>query len=329
MDLKNAKILVTGAGGFIGSHLVEALVKSGARVKAFLHYNSRNERGFIKEFPGEIKEQIDIFYGDIRELETVREAMRNVDVIFNLAALVSIPYSYKHPQEVVRTNTIGTLNILIAAKDEEVKKVVQTSTSEVYGSALYVPLDEKHPLQPQSPYSASKIGADSLALSFFFSYGLPVSIIRPFNTYGPRQSARAVIPTIITQALTQKEIRLGNLDATRDFTYVSDTVCGFIKVAISEKSIGEVINIGAGGEISIRKLVDLVSRTLGKGIKIKVDSKRKRPEKSEVSRLCADNQKAQKLLNWTPKVEIEDGIRKSADYIAKNIDLYNPKEYAI
>jgi dTDP-glucose 4,6-dehydratase len=329
MDLKGKKVLVTGGGGFIGSHLTETLVKSGSHVRAFLHYNSRNDNGFIKEFPSKIKEQVDIFYGDIRELATVRQAIRDIDVVFNLAALVGIPYSYKNPQEVVGTNTIGTLNVLIAAKDEEIKKVIQTSTSEVYGSAAYVPIDEKHPLQPQSPYAASKIGSDSLALSFFLSYDLPVSIIRPFNTYGPRQSARAVIPVIITQALTRKKIRLGNLYPTRDFTYVSDTVDGFIKIAASDKSIGEVINIGSGTEISIGDLVKTILEILGEEVEIKTDSIRERPGKSEVSRLCVDNQKAKDLIGWVPKVKLEEGLHKTIEYITQNINLYNLKRYII
>ena len=329
MDLKGKKILVTGGGGFIGSHLTETLVKSGSQVRAFLHYNSRNDNGFIKEFSSEIRENVDIFYGDIRELATVRQAIRDMDVVFNLAALVGIPYSFKNPQEVVGTNTIGTLNVLIAAKDEGIEKVIQTSTSEVYGSAAYVPIDEKHPLQPQSPYSASKIGSDSLALSFFFSYDLPVSIIRPFNAYGPRQSARAVIPVIVTQALTRKEISLGNLFPTRDFTYVSDTIDGFIKIAESEKSIGEVINIGSGTEISIGDLVKKILQISGKEVKIKTDSSRERPGKSEVSRLCADNQKAKDLLGWVPKIKLEEGLQKTIEYIAQNIDLYNFKKYII
>lgn len=329
MDLKGKKILVTGGGGFIGSHLTETLVKSGSQVRAFLHYNSRNDNGFIKEFSSEIREQVDIFYGDIRELATVRQATRGMDIVFNLAALVGIPYSFKNPQEVVGTNTIGTLNVLIAAKDEGIKKVIQTSTSEVYGSAAYVPIDEKHPLQPQSPYSASKIGSDSLALSFFFSYDLPVSIIRPFNAYGPRQSARAVIPVIVTQALTRKEISLGNLFPTRDFTYVSDTVDGFIKIAESEKSIGEVINIGSGTEISIGDLVKTILKISGKEVKVNTDSNRERPGKSEVSRLCADNRKAKDLIAWVPKIKLEEGLQKTIDYIAQNMDLYNFKKYII
>jgi len=329
MDLKGKKILVTGGGGFIGSHLTETLVKSGSQVRAFLHYNSRNDNGFIKEFSSDIKEQVDIFYGDIRELATVRQAIRDMDVVFNLAALVGIPYSFKNPQEVVGTNTIGTLNVLIAAKDEGAKKVIQTSTSEVYGTAAYVPIDEKHPLQPQSPYSASKIGSDSLALSFFFSYNLPVSIIRPFNTYGPRQSARAVIPVIITQALTRKEISLGNLYPTRDFTYVSDTVDGFIKIAASDKSIGEIINIGSGTEISIGDLVKTILKISGKKVEMKTDSNRERPGKSEVSRLCADNQKAKDFIDWLPKVKLEEGLQRTIEYIAQNMNQYNFKKYII
>ncbi len=329
MELKNKKVLVTGAGGFIGSHLCEALVECGARVRAFLHYNSRSDNGFIKEFHQEIKDNIDIYYGDLRELETVKEAIDGINVVFNLAALVGIPYSYRHPQEVVGTNTTGTLNVLIAAKDAGVEKIVQTSTSEVYGSALYVPIDEKHPLQPQSPYSASKIGSDSIARSFFLSYGLPVTIIRPFNTYGPRQSARAVIPAIITQALAEDMIHLGNLDTTRDFTFVKDTVSGFIKMATCEKSVGEVINVGSGSEVSIKNLVDIILKIVGRDVKVEVDSDRRRPEKSEVSRLLAENGKAKSILNWSPEVSLEEGLRKTVKYIGDNIGFYNPKKYMI
>jgi len=328
-SLKGKRVLVTGGGGFIGSHLTERLAVLGASVRVFLRYNSRGDSGFVSEFPQGLMDSIEVYYGELRELETIKNVMKDIEVVFNLAALVGIPYSYKHPQEVVETNTVGTLNVLTAAKDEGVKKFVQTSTSEVYGSARYVPIDEKHELQPQSPYSASKIGADALALSFYHSFGMPVAVIRPFNTYGPRQSARAVIPTIITQTLAGKEVHLGSTHVTRDFTYISDTVEGFIRIARSEKSTGEVINIGSGTEISIADLTKTIFRIVGGNFTLKTDSKRKRPSKSEVTRLWADNTKAKTLIGWSPKVPLKEGIKKTVEYISGNMDRYNPTEYVI
>jgi len=327
--LRSKKVLVTGAGGFIGSHLTERLVDLGADVSAFLRYNSRSDEGMIRQLPAETRKNMKIVYGELRELETVREAVRNIDVVFNLAALVSIPYSYLHPQEVIETNTIGTLNVLTAARDEEVEKIVQTSTSEVYGTARYVPIDEQHPKQPQSPYSASKIAADAIALSFYCSFNLPVAIIRPFNAYGPRQSNRAIIPSIISQALTKKEILVGDITPTRDFNFVTDTVEGFIKIAESQESIGQEINVGSGLEISIADLIQKIIAATGKEVKVVQEKKRLRPEKSEVRRLCADNSKARKLIGWEPRVSLETGLKKTVEWIGSHGDFYKMDVYNI
>jgi len=329
MDLRGKRVLVTGAGGFVGSHLTERLVELGASVRAFLRYNSRKDRGFIKDFPSEVQDSIELCYGEIGELDSVRDVLKGVDVIFNLAALIGIPYSYVHPQEVVETNTIGTLNLLLAARDAGVEKFVQTSTSEVYGSALYVPMDEKHPLQPQSPYSASKISADALALSFYYTFDLPVAIIRPFNMYGARQSARAIIPTIITQALVRDEIHLGRTDTTRDLTYVTDSVEAFIRIAESPKAVGETINVGSGTEVSVMTLAERILAVLDKKATIKVEAQRQRPQKSEVTRLCADASKARTLLGWTPNVSLDSGLALTSEYIRRNMSLYHPLDYAI
>ncbi|NQU73724.1 MAG: GDP-mannose 4,6-dehydratase [Candidatus Omnitrophica bacterium] len=329
MRLKDKTILLTGAGGFIGSHLAEALVKKASKVKALVRYNSKRNCGNLEFLDKKIKKEIDINFADIRETGILSKVMQGVDVVFNLAALVGIPYSYVNPHEVAMVNTIGTLNVLKAARDAEVEKFVQTSTSEVYGSPDRVPIKEKDQLKPQSPYSASKIGSDSMALSFFYAFDMPVSIIRPFNTYGPRQSSRAVIPTIINQALTTKTIRLGSLTPRRDFTYVKDTVEGFIKVAESKNSIGEVINIGTGRDVSVAEIMAMVERILGVRLKVVKDSKRIRPIQSEVTRLLADNSKAKKLLNWEPKVDLKKGLKLTIDFVAKNPNLYDPKIYAV
>jgi len=326
---KGKKVLVTGAGGFMGSHLTESLVKKGARVTAFVRYNSRNDPGCIKMVSQEIKDSMRIVYGDLRELETLRKAMKGNSVIFNLAALVGIPYSYIHPNEVVETNTIGTLNVLTAARVEGIEKFVQTSTSEVYGSARYIPIDEKHPKQPQSPYSASKIASDAIALSYYYAFNLPVTIIRPFNTYGPRQSARAVIPTIITQALTNQGLKLGNTRSTRDFTFISDTVEGFVKIAESENSIGQEINIGSSFEISIYDLAKKIISILGRDVKLIEDKLRIRPQKSEVERLFCDNSKAFKIIKWKPKISLEEGLIKTIEWIQNSMNLYDPGKYQV
>lgn len=327
--LRSKRVLVTGAGGFIGSHLTEKLVNLGADVSAFLRYNSRSDEGMVRQLPAEIRKNMRIVYGELRELETVRKAMKNIDVVFNLAALVSIPYSYLHPQEVIETNTIGTLNVVTAARDEEVEKIVQTSTSEVYGTARYVPIDEQHPKQPQSPYSASKIAADAIALSFYYSFNLPVTIIRPFNAYGPRQSDRAVIPSIISQALTKKEILVGDITPTRDFNFVTDTVEGFTKIAESQESIGQEINIGSGLEISITDLIQKIISATGREVKVVQEERRLRPEKSEVRRLCADNSKARKLIGWEPQVSLETGLKKTVEWIRSHGDFYKMDGYNI
>ena len=323
------KVLITGAGGFIGSHLTERLFELGAKIRAFVRYTSRADEGFIKYFSDDLRKQVDIVYGDIRELETVVKATDGIDVIFNLAALVGIPYSYIHPQEVIETNTIGTLNILMAARDTGVEKLVQTSTSEVYGTARYVPINEDHPKQPQSPYSASKIAADAIALSFYHSFDLPVAVIRPFNTYGPRQSDRAVIPSIISQVLTKDRLTLGNTTPTRDFTFVTDTAEGFIKVAESEKSVGMEINIGSGQEISIEDLIKKIISLVGRDIVIEHDKERVRPARSEVERLCADNTSARNVLGWSPKVSLTHGLEETINFIKNNPGFYDPDKYRV
>jgi len=311
MDLKNKKILVTGADGFIGSHLTEALVRRGCNVRAFVYYNSFNSWGWLDSSPLDIREKIEVFAGDIRDPHGVIQAMQGCDVVMHLAALIAIPYSYHSPDTYVDTNIKGTLNILQAARDLGVEKVVHTSTSEVYGTARYIPIDEEHPLQGQSPYSATKIGADQIALSFYRSFNVPVSIIRPFNTYGPRQSARAVIPAIITQiAAGQRELRLGSLHPTRDFNYVDDTVKGFIAIAESDKSLGEVINIGSNYEISIGDLVQTITDVMKADVEIKTEDSRLRPEKSEVERLWADNKKATQLTDWQPEYAGKEGLKR-------------------
>ena len=327
MELFHKKILVTGAGGFIGSHLTERLVELGANVNAFLRYNSRNDWGLLELLTKEKLDKIEVVMGDLKDADAVRHAAKDIDIIFHLGSLIAIPYSYIHPRETIETNIIGTLNVLMAAKEHEVEKIIHTSTSEVYGTAKYVPIDEKHPLQGQSPYSASKIGADKIAESFYRSYHLPLAIIRPFNTYGPRQSSRAVIPTIITQALTKGKIFLGSLHPTRDYTYVKDTVEAFIKVAESPKSIGEVINIGANFEISIGTLAEKIISLIGKNVEIVSDSSRIRPPKSEVERLWCDNRKAMELLGWSPTTPLEEGLNKTVDWISDNIYLYKPELY--
>ncbi|MDH4618257.1 NAD-dependent 4,6-dehydratase LegB [Brevibacillus sp. AY1] len=311
MVLSGKKILITGADGFIGSHLTEALVKQGHDVKAFVMYNSFNSWGWLDHAPQEITKQLEVFPGDIRDPHGVKQAMKGCDVVLHLAALIAIPYSYHSPDTYVDTNIKGTLNVLQAARELEVEKVVHTSTSEVYGTARFVPITEEHPLQGQSPYSASKIGADQMAMSFYNSFSTPVSIIRPFNTYGPRQSARAVIPTIITQiASGEHRIRLGSLHPTRDFNYVQDTVAGFMAVAESERSVGQVINIGSNYEVSIGQTARLIAEIMGQEIEILTDDQRLRPDKSEVERLWADNRKAKRLLGWEPVYGELDGFKR-------------------
>ncbi len=325
----NTSVLVTGAGGFIASHLVEALVARGARVCAFVRYNSRGDPGLLSHLPQDVSDSVEIIMGDLRDLPAVEQAMRGVSHVFHLGALIAIPYSYIHPADVVETNIIGTLNVLLAARESGVERVVHTSTSEVYGTALRVPIDENHPLQGQSPYSASKIGADKIAESFYRSYDFPVVTVRPFNTYGPRQSARAVIPAIIAQALSQDRVRLGNLDARRDLTFVSDSVDGFLKAATTPGVEGQTFNLGTGTDVRIGDLAREIVSLVGRQVEIEVDSARLRPEKSEVQRLVSDNRLARHSLGWEPKVALRDGLDATIAWIAKHLDLYRPNHYQV
>jgi len=329
MNLKGKKVLVTGAEGFIGSHLTERLVELGAEVTALVQYNSFNNWGWIDSFDKNVSDSIKVETGDIRELDGMNRIVKGNEVVFHLAALIAIPYSYLSPMAYVRTNVEGTTNVLEACRNHGVEKIMHTSTSETYGTALYVPIDEKHPMQGQSPYSASKIGADMIAESFYRSFDMPIATVRPFNTYGPRQSARAVIPTIISQILAgKKEIKLGSLTPTRDFNYVKDTAEAFIKVAESDNTTGQVINAGSNYEISIGDTVKKIINILGEDIKIICDENRLRPEKSEVNRLWADNTKIKQLTDWAPKYTIDEGLAETVKWIKKNMqyfktDIYN------
>lgn len=320
-------VLVTGAGGFIGSHLVERLVRAGANVRAFTRYNSRGDGGMLRQLDSSIIDQIEIVAGDLRDEDAVRKIVKDRQTVFHLGALISIPYSYHHPGEVVSTNVIGTMNVLLASRDLGVERLVHTSTSEVYGTARSAPISEAHPLQGQSPYSASKIGADKLAESFFCAYNLPVVTVRPFNTYGPRQSGRAVIPTIITQALTSDVVHLGNLESTRDFTYVDDTVMGFIKAAQTNVGLGEVFNLGTGEEIRIGDLAEMIIRLAGRNVKIETEPKRMRPARSEVMRLISDNRWAREELGWMPSFSLEEGLELTIAWIKDHLDHYNVGKY--
>lgn len=324
------KVLVTGADGFIGSHLTELLVEKGCQVKAFVYYNSFNTWGWLDTLPADKMKEIEVFSGDIRDPNGVREAMKGVEGVFHLAALIAIPFSYYSPDSYVDTNIKGTLNVLQAARDLETERIMITSTSEVYGTAQYVPIDEKHPFQGQSPYSATKIGADRLAESFYRSFNLPVSIVRPFNTYGPRQSARAVIPTIISQLLSGKEeIKLGSLTPTRDFNYVKDTAAGFVAIAESDKTIGEEINIATQKEISIGDLAHEIIRQINPNARIVCDEQRLRPEKSEVNRLLGANEKIKRLTKWEPLYTFEQGIRETIEWIRDNLNRYKADIYNV
>jgi NAD dependent epimerase/dehydratase len=329
LRIKGKKVLVTGAGGFVGSHLVEALVKRGAGVRALVHYNSRNDWGMLEDVAKTVLDEIDLVTGDLKDADCVRETARGQQVIFHLGALIGIPYSYVNPRDVVDTNTTGTLNVLAAALDFGIEKVVHTSTSEIYGTAQYVPMDENHPVNPQSPYAASKSAADYLALSFCRSFDLPVGVIRPFNIYGPRQSARAVIPSIIAQALLKKKIRLGSVYPTRDLTFVKDTVDGFIDFAECEKTVGQVVNLGSGYEVSINQVVKLISDCLGRKIRVQEEKTRLRPIKSEVERLFSDSSKAKKLLGWQPKTSLKEGIEKTIRWFERNLERYKGDIYNI
>lgn len=327
-DFSGQNVLVTGAGGFIGSHLVERLVGEGANVRAFVRYNSRNDTGLLRQLPVDVRDSLDIVAGDLRDPHAVLRATAGIDTVFHLGAIISIPYSYVHPAETAETNVIGTLNVLEGCRMHGAR-LVHTSTSEVYGSALHTPMDETHPLQGQSPYSASKIGADKLVESYFCAYEQPVVTVRPFNTYGPRQSARAVIPTIITQALTRDTIRLGSLDTRRDFTFVGDTVSGFLHAAQAHQASGEVFNLGTGTDISIGELAELIVALVGRPVTIETDAARIRPEKSEVSRLLSDNGRARTQLGWQPQVTLADGLQATIDWIAHNLEAFRIGRYEI
>lgn len=322
------RVFVTGAGGFIGSHLCEKLVKRGYKVKALVRYNSTNAWGWLEQSP--CKKYIEVVAGDILNRDKLLRVMEKADIVFHLAALIGIPYSYHSPDAYVDTNIRGTLNILQVAEQLKIRKLIHTSTSEVYGTAQVTPISEVHPINPQSPYAASKASADFLALSFYRSFGLPVVVLRPFNTYGPRQSARAIIPTIITQILCgNKTIKLGALIPTRDFTYVEDTVEGFIKAAESQQALGEVINLGNNSEISIGDLASLLTRLMGVKLKIESEPIRERPVESEVERLWADNGKADKILKWEPKYSMEEGLMKTIKWFKANLNMYKAGIYNI
>ena len=329
MQWQGKQVLVTGAGGFIGSHLVERLVGLGARVRALVRYNSRNDWGLLELLAPAVKEAIEVFPGDITNPFNALKAVKSCEVVFHLAALIAIPYSYLAPSEFLAVNCGGTLNLLEAAKTHGVERFVHTSTSEVYGTAQYTPIDEKHPLKGQSPYAASKIGADKLAESYHLSFGVPVATIRPFNTFGPRQSARAVIPTIISQGLSGGEIRLGALTPVRDLNYVSNTVDGFIKVAENSRAIGEVINIGSGVAVTIGELAGLISGMLGGKKQVISEEERYRPAASEVMELLCDKRKARELLAWEPRVSLEEGLVQTLEFMRDHLSVYKPRIYNI
>lgn len=328
MTWKGTRVLVTGAGGFIGSHVTERLVELGATTRALVRYRSNGSWGCLDQSPS--KERIEVVAGDICDREAVVEAMADVQVVFHLAALIAIPHSYHVPSAFVRTNVTGTLNILQAAREAGVERLVHTSTSEVYGTARSVPIDEQHPLQAQSPYAASKIAADKLAEAFCLSYGLPVVTVRPFNTFGPRQSSRAIVPTIVTQCLTEGRVRLGNLSPTRDLNYVTDTVEGFLHAAEATKeAIGRTFNLGSGREISIADLTKLIGELTGRPVFIEQEPERVRPKTSEVERLAADNRAARDVLGWEPSVSLEDGLKMTIDWIEEHLDAYRPGVYVL
>jgi NAD dependent epimerase/dehydratase len=329
MNWQGKKVMVTGAGGFIGSHLVERLVTLGAQVRALVHYNSRNSWGLLELLAEEVKTRIEVFPIDITDPYTVSQAMAGHTVVFHLAALISIPYSYIAPSYYLAVNCGGTLNLLEAARSQGVERFVHTSTSETYGTAQYTPIDEGHPLKGQSPYAAIKIGADMLAQSYYLSFGVPVATIRPFNTYGPRQSARAIIPTIISQGLSGEVIRLGNLTSVRDLNYVTDTVAGFIKIAESPQAVGELINIGSGSALTVGELAEKIVAMLGGNKQIISDEERYRPPQSEVMELLCDARKAKNLLGWEPRVKLEDGLAQTIAFIREHLDHYKPRLYNI
>ncbi|OGP53880.1 MAG: NAD-dependent dehydratase [Deltaproteobacteria bacterium RBG_13_52_11b] len=325
-----AKVLVTGAGGFIGSHLTEELVRQGEEIRAFVRYNSRDDRGLLEELPGEIRNQMEVVMGDLKDPDGVKKAVKGCGKIFHLGALIAIPYSYVHPFDFIQTNVIGTANLLNACLETaSVEKIVHTSTSEVYGTAHYTPIDEKHPLQAQSPYAASKIAADKLAESYFLSFNLPIATLRPFNTFGPRQSLRAVIPTIISQALEGKRIKLGNTTPRRDFLFVRDTVRGFIALGKCEEAIGKTVNVGAGKDISIEDVMKQIFGLMGKEGQVEIEDRRIRPEKSEVMQLLSDTRLAQAFFGWTPRYSLEDGLRETIEWYRQNLSRFKVGSYPL
>ena len=322
MNLVSKNILVTGAGGFIGSHLTEELVKLGVSVKALVKYNSRNDWGLLEMLPKDLQKSIEVVPGDIRDPYMVKKAVSGCDVVFHLASLIAIPYSYKAPTSYVDTNIGGTINVLQAALETGIEKFIHTSTSEVYGTAQYTPIDEKHPLQGQSPYSASKIGADKIVESYCLSFDMPVTTIRPFNSFGPRQSARAIIPTIITQAIQKDSVEVGQLDTIRDFTFVKDTVAGFLKIAECNDTLGETVNIGSGKAITINDLAELIFRLMDKQKPIVSRQDRLRPQKSEVMKLLCDNRKAYHLMNWRPETNFKQGLQETIEFFLSHAERY-------
>lgn len=326
---KDKSILVTGAGGFIGSHLVEALASQGAKVRAFVRYNSRGDIGLLRFLNSDYLNNVEIVMGDLRDASAVFNAMSNCEMVFHLGALIAIPYSYVHPREVIETNVMGTLNVLEAAKITKPSRIIHTSTSEVYGTAKSIPINEEHPLQGQSPYSASKIGADKIVESYYRSYELPVVTVRPFNTYGPRQSTRAVIPTIITQALTKDSIKLGELTSTRDFTFVEDTVRGFLCAAEAKAVEGREINLGSKQEISVGDLAKAIIKMIGREVEITCENDRLRPTKSEVFRLYADNSLAHQIMGWQPLTSLDEGLAKTISWIKEHLEVYRVGKYQL
>ena len=323
------QVLVTGAGGFIGSHLVELLVREGYKVRAFVHYNSNNNWYNLERAPADILKEVEVVAGDIVDPYSVDSAVKGCETVFHLAALIGIPYSYVAPASYVSVNVNGTLNVLEACKRYSVRRVLHTSTSETYGTAQYVPIDEQHPLVGQSPYSATKIAADKLALSYHLSFDTPVTVVRPFNTYGPRQSMRAIIPTIIVQALTSGRLRLGSLDPVRDLTFATDTARGFLAASLSDSVIGDTVNLGVGEGSSVRDLVDMVGQLLGKKLPVEVDQKRIRPANSEVMRLISDNSKAKERMGWQPRVSLKDGLEQTVRFVEQNLDAFKTNVYTV
>jgi dTDP-glucose 4,6-dehydratase len=327
--LAGRPVLVTGAGGFIGGHLTARLVAEGARVRALVRYNSRDERGWLDALEPDVQREIEVVLGDLRDIESVAGAVAGTEVVFHLGAQIAIPYSYVNPRDFVETNVTGTLNVATAARDAGVARVVHTSTSEVYGSAQTVPITEDHPLEPQSPYAASKLAADKMMIAYHRSFDLPATVLRPFNTYGPHQSARAIIPTVVSQALAGDTLRLGSLDPRRDLTYVSDTVAGFLAAATAPAAVGRTIQLGTGHDVSIGEIVEMVAEVLGRPLTVEQDPARVRPAKSEVQRLISSPRLAGELLGWRPEVDLHEGLRRTIDWIASNQERFRVDHYVI